>query len=435
VTDDDPAYSETVTESGDAPDTSAVDVYTVTYDAPADAAGNTPIQQSITITVDDTTPPTFDVDGNVVDYPTGVAFGGVYTAGIIANEFDISGIASSVVGGETVDTNSPAEYLVTYTVTDNNGLVTIITETVTVDDQLSSEFSHGTTFGEITSGQEFLTVTNVATNVVNISSTGDATVDVCGISTLSLTDGDSVDLECGSITIKVLTGTLEVEFVTDDGTTVTTTLDSGSDVTFDATEITLTNNSSTDVELIVDGEPITIPSGETIIVSQSPLEQKSSVITTLTSLKGTDDKLDKKIDKVIKHITKSTDDKFWSDDGTTLDDKKSKKVFDEEKKAVKGLMKIVKKGDSGIDTEISAIITILVDVDRELAQDAIKEAKIFEGEKKVDKEIEKAEKELAKGDKEASKGKFDKAIDKYKKAWEHAQKALKKVKDPKEPKK
>ena len=122
------------------------------------------------------------------------------------------------------------------------------------------------------------------------------------------------------------------------------------------------------------------------------------------------------------------DDKFWSEDGQSLDDKKSKKVFDEEKKAVKGLMKIVKKGDSGIDTEISDVIALLVDVDRELAQNAINEAKTFAGDKKVDKEIEKAEKELVKGDKEASKGKFDKAIDKYKKAWEHAQKALKKKK-------
>jgi len=162
--------------------------------------------------------------------------------------------------------------------------------------------------------------------------------------------------------------------------------------------------------------------------NQNLQSQKLSVIDTLESLKTDDKKSDKKIDKVIKHITKSTDDKFWSDDGTTLDDKKSKKVFDEERKAVKGLMKIVKKGGSGIDTEISDVIVILVDIDRELVQDAINDAKVFEGDKKVDKEIEKAEKELAKGDKEASKGKFDKAIDKYKKAWEHAQKALKKKK-------
>jgi len=122
---------------------------------------------------------------------------------------------------------------------------------------------------------------------------------------------------------------------------------------------------------------------------------------------------------------KTTLEKYvWGLDGESLEDKKSKKVFDEEKKAVKGLMKIVKKGDSGIDTEILDVIALLVDIDRELALDAINEAKSF-GE---NKETEKAEKELTKGDKEAAKGKPDKAIDKYKKAWEHAQKALKKKK-------
>ena len=157
------------------------------------------------------------------------------------------------------------------------------------------------------------------------------------------------------------------------------------------------------------------------------LDQKVGVIETLTELKSGDKNNDKKINKVIKHVSKSTDDKFWSEDGQSLDDKKSKKVFDEEKKAVKGLMKIVKKGDSGIDTEILDVIALLVDIDRELALDAINQAKTLE-DKKADKEIDKAEKELAKGDKEASKGKPDKAIDKYKKAWEHAQKALKKKK-------
>ncbi len=133
VTDNDPAYSGTVAAvSGDTPDTSGIGVYTVTYTAPADAAGNTPDQQSIVITVVDTTPPTFDVDGNTADYATTVPFGGAYTPGVINNASDISGIASSTVGGETVNVDTSGEYVVTYTVTDNNGLPATITETVTV---------------------------------------------------------------------------------------------------------------------------------------------------------------------------------------------------------------------------------------------------------------------------------------------------------------
>ena len=158
------------------------------------------------------------------------------------------------------------------------------------------------------------------------------------------------------------------------------------------------------------------------------------IIDFLEGLKAsTDDKTDKKIDKVIKHVTKSTDKKFWDDLGETLDDKKSKKVFDEEKKAVKGLMKILKKGNSGIDAEISDVIALLVDIGRMLAQDAIAEAqKLLDADSlddkktdKVQKEIDKANKEMSKAQEELDKGKPDKAIDKYKKAWEHAQKAIK----------
>ncbi len=134
VEDNDPAYSEDVTVAGNTPDTSVIRVYTVTYNAPADAAGNEPDQQSITITVSDTTPPTFDVDGHTTNYATTVPFAGTYTQGIIANESDISGIASGTVGGKSVNVHVSAEYAVTYTVTDNNGQAATITETVTVGD-------------------------------------------------------------------------------------------------------------------------------------------------------------------------------------------------------------------------------------------------------------------------------------------------------------
>ena len=64
VTDDDSAYSGTVTITGDTPDTSVVGIYTVSYDAPDDASGNSAVQQSIVITVVDTTPPAIPVFTN-----------------------------------------------------------------------------------------------------------------------------------------------------------------------------------------------------------------------------------------------------------------------------------------------------------------------------------------------------------------------------------
>ncbi|MCV0401974.1 MAG: DUF5089 domain-containing protein [Nitrosopumilus sp.] len=167
--------------------------------------------------------------------------------------------------------------------------------------------------------------------------------------------------------------------------------------------------------------------------------EKLSVISTLESLKTGDEKTDKKIDKVIKHIIKSTDDKFWEDEETLVDDKKSKKVFDEEKKAVKGLKKLIKKADIPLQNSILDVVNILLDVDRALAENAITEASIFAGDKKVDKELEKSHRELGKVQKELDKAqeeidngkpdkaldKYGKAIDKFKKAWEHARHAIK----------
>ena len=137
-------------------------------------------------------------------------------------------------------------------------------------------------------------------------------------------------------------------------------------------------------------------------------------------------KIDKKIDKAIKYLEKSLDDKFWTDNGELVDDKKSKKIFDKEKKSVKILMKIIKKGNSGIDSELTDIILLLVGIDRDLALNAINLVS-DEVQDKDKKQLVKAEKALEKGDKQTSKGKYDKAIDKYKKAWKHAQKAIKQI--------
>ena len=60
VSDNDPAYTTTeATVGGDEVDTSAVDTYTVTYTAPADAANNAPEEVTRTVTVQDTTKPAF----------------------------------------------------------------------------------------------------------------------------------------------------------------------------------------------------------------------------------------------------------------------------------------------------------------------------------------------------------------------------------------
>jgi hypothetical protein len=64
VTDNDPAYAGTVTVGGATVNTSIPGDYIITYNAPADAAGNIPNEKSITITVLAVVPITFDNSKN-----------------------------------------------------------------------------------------------------------------------------------------------------------------------------------------------------------------------------------------------------------------------------------------------------------------------------------------------------------------------------------
>jgi len=135
----------------------------------------------------------------------------------------------------------------------------------------------------------------------------------------------------------------------------------------------------------------------------------------------------KEIDETIKHIEKSLDADFWIDD-SCLDPKHGHKVFDEEKKAVKHLMKILKdkKEDQAVKDEVLKVIDKLMKADEPLVDTVIYDAKTSGStDPKVIHEIEKSEGELAKALGEIAKEHYDHAVDHFKKAWEHAQKALK----------
>ncbi|MCH8325423.1 MAG: T9SS type A sorting domain-containing protein [Bacteroidetes bacterium] len=135
-----------------------------------------------------------------------------------------------------------------------------------------------------------------------------------------------------------------------------------------------------------------------------------------------DKKIRKAVEKAIKHIDKSLEAKLWVDVNHLT--KKGKKVFDEEKKAVKKLKN--KKFIPPFSTDALAAINFLITADKNLAQVAINEV-ACNGDPKCEKELQKANKEMDKALKELVKNKYDKAIDHYKKAWQHAQKATKKA--------
>ena len=113
VTDNDPAYSGSVTIGGDTVNTSTIGTYVVTYNAPADAAGNTPIQVSRTVQVVDTTPPVITLNGNAtVMLEVGVDS---YTElGATVKDNDPAYSDSVTIGGDTVNTSTIGTYVVTY---------------------------------------------------------------------------------------------------------------------------------------------------------------------------------------------------------------------------------------------------------------------------------------------------------------------------------
>ena len=220
----------------------------------------------------------------------------------------------------------------------------------------------------------------------------------------------------------IIGGPVKVDFVADDGTIITTTLVANDNVTFESDTINLTNTGPNTIEVLVNGKPGTsIGPGQTVNLSVPAQDQKVAAIDDITEkiAEAQDKKTIKELEKAIKRVQKSLDPKLWADDNT-LTSKHGHKVFDEEKKAVKSLMKAQKRGD----VDVSSIILDLVGIDRQLASDVIDQIPDdVTGKQK--KERDKAVAELAKGDDKAGEGKFDKAIDHYKKAWKHAQKALK----------
>ena len=183
------------------------------------------------------------------------------------------------------------------------------------------------------------------------------------------------------------------------------------------------------------------------IFERRPQATKQAAHDALTALLPTGDKkADRGIERAMQHIQKSLNEKLWEDDRTLT--KKGKKVFSEEKQAVRELMQIVglargnedddsdsdddDSSDGGrggrqeeVDEEVrDAILSVigdLVSADEVLAGLAIERA-IAEGGRA--REIASAEKEMVRAEREIGREHYDKAIEHYKKAWDHAQKAM-----------
>ena len=127
--------------------------YTIEYTLTDDANNSTTIVESLT--VEDTTNPTFEVDNNTAAFATTVAYNGTYTVKAITDIVDASTTVSTITGNTAVDTSTAGDYLVTYTVTDEsaNANATSIVETVTVSAEVVTTNNELTGFTR-TSGKD-----------------------------------------------------------------------------------------------------------------------------------------------------------------------------------------------------------------------------------------------------------------------------------------
>jgi len=84
---------------------------------------------------------------------------------------------------------------------------------------------------------------------------------------LEVDSGDSGNINCGSITISIISGSVDVQFNTG-GLPATTTMVTTNSLTFDDDTLIITNNSLTDVAIIKIGiHTITLAPGETIDIT------------------------------------------------------------------------------------------------------------------------------------------------------------------------
>jgi len=159
----------------------------------------------------------------------------------------------------------------------------------------------------------------------------------------------------------------------------------------------------------------------TFKISSSGMKQAAKNILN-PYLTNSDKKIRDAVEKAIKHIDKSLETELWEDANHLT--QKGKKVFDEEKKAVKELTD--KKFTGQFSVDALAAIDYLLTADQNLAQVSISEV-VCSGDPKCVHELQKANEEMTKAANERAQNDYDKAIDHFKKAWEHAQHAMKKV--------
>ncbi|MFC1929214.1 hypothetical protein ACFLXK_06465, partial [Chloroflexota bacterium] len=144
----------------------------------------------------------------------------------------------------------------------------------------TDDFNDGTTYGTIIDrGNQQLAISDESypfgIRIVAASPGGQdsATIHVCNdAGLLSLDAGDEVVVTCGSVTVEVVTGTVEVTFTAEDGAQATADLNEGNNITFEPETFAVTNNGNTPAVVNVNGAPLTVNPGEELSFISSYIE-------------------------------------------------------------------------------------------------------------------------------------------------------------------
>ncbi len=235
------------------------------------ALGASPVQVSGTI--DDNRPialsinMTIDVNGSIVP----VDDAGNWTASFmpVAGDNGVVVTATDYAGNSTADS-----FIVTLDFDlDEDGIRNNVDM---LPDAVSADFADtalgGATSGLFTDrGEQILNVWDDIVDGVNINAditggTSPATVSACNDSThFTLSPGDEVQVTCGSVTIEVINGPIEVFFISSNWTEASTTLAAGDSLTFEPVTLSFTApvyNDST-IVVLIDGIEFFIVSGAT----------------------------------------------------------------------------------------------------------------------------------------------------------------------------
>ena len=249
---------------------------------------------------------TFAVGGIGIDGPTLVEAGTYYIQETIpvgwslttatcndgSSSFSVDTVSGIVIDpGDNIECTFENTFAVP-TDTDGDG---IFDDVDTLPNTISDDFSDiglgGTSSGVITTrGDQILTITEEP-NPAGVRITADisggllpAVVNACGgISIITLSPGDNIVVTCGSVTIDVINGPVDVAFISSGGTQATTSLSAGNSITFDQDNFSFVAPSTNTQTIIIDveGTPITISPGDTntsppevgtIIASQDPVQ-------------------------------------------------------------------------------------------------------------------------------------------------------------------